>query len=156
MLQVGLALVALSSLLSGLAGDEQHVSRSQMGSGIALIIASQLVQAMQLLLDQQLNSKLQLSPLKVVGCEGLLGVVLTVCAGLVSLSVLRSIMSVRASSTEIVNVYCISTPVLGIELHHACHLHLQSVICDLCRHLLLCQSWLTLLGRRVTAHTRTP
>lgn len=52
-----------------------------MGLGIALIIASQLVAAGQLLLDQsQAASRLHLSPLKVVGCEGLLGLALMVSA----------------------------------------------------------------------------
>lgn len=50
-----------------------------MTGGIALILASQMVAAGQLLLDQSVYSnRLQLSPLKVVGCQGLLGVVITV------------------------------------------------------------------------------
>lgn len=50
-----------------------------MAAGIAMILASQLVAAGQLLIDQSSwNTRLQLSPLKIVGCEGLLGMLLTV------------------------------------------------------------------------------
>jgi hypothetical protein len=50
-----------------------------MAVGIALILLSQLVAAGQLWIDQSSwNARLQLSPLKIVGCEGLLGTLLTV------------------------------------------------------------------------------
>jgi hypothetical protein len=50
-----------------------------MAAGIGLILASQMLAAGQLLIDQGwCYSRLRLSPLKVVGCEGLLGFVLTV------------------------------------------------------------------------------
>lgn len=53
--------------------------RGSMAIGILLILASQAVAACQLLADQSwYTSRLQLSPLKVVGAEGLLGVVITV------------------------------------------------------------------------------
>lgn len=52
-----------------------------MAAGIAMILLSQLVAAGQLLIDQSSwNARLQLSPLKIVGCEGLLGMLLTVSA----------------------------------------------------------------------------
>lgn len=50
-----------------------------MAIGILLILASQAVAACQLLTDQSWYiSRLQLSPLKVVGAEGLLGAAITV------------------------------------------------------------------------------
>jgi hypothetical protein len=54
-----------------------------MAAGIALILSSQMLAAGQLLIDQGwAYGRLRLSPLKVVGCEGLLGFVLTVGAWL--------------------------------------------------------------------------
>lgn len=54
-------------------------SRASMAAGIAMILLSQLLAAGQLLIDQSSwNAKLQLSPLKIVGCEGLLGLLITV------------------------------------------------------------------------------
>lgn len=52
-----------------------------MAAGIGMILLSQLVAAGQLLIDQSSwNARLQLSPLKIVGCEGLLGMLLVVSA----------------------------------------------------------------------------
>lgn len=54
-------------------------TRSNMAIGITLILLSQLVAAGQLLIDQSSwNARLQLSPLKVVGCEGMLGILIVV------------------------------------------------------------------------------
>jgi len=50
-----------------------------MAAGIGLVLASQFVAAGQLLYDRLIsNGRMSLSPLKVVGCEGLLGVILMV------------------------------------------------------------------------------
>ena len=53
-----------------------------MAVGLCMVLLSQLVAAGQLLIDQSTwHARLQLSPLKVVGCEGLLGLILTVSRG---------------------------------------------------------------------------
>lgn len=85
LLQVGLGLVAAAALASGYSGSASLApagsssSRGTMAAGIVMILASQLVAAGQLLIDQSSwNTWLQLSPLKIVGCEGLLGMLLTV------------------------------------------------------------------------------
>jgi len=53
-----------------------------MAAGIGLVLASQFVAAGQLLYDRLIsNGRMQLSPLKVVGCEGLLGAMLMVRVG---------------------------------------------------------------------------
>jgi hypothetical protein len=73
-----------SSSASGSASSSAggSASRATMAAGIACILLSQLMAAAQLLIDQgSWNAKLQLSPLKVVGCEGVLGVMLTVSEG---------------------------------------------------------------------------
>lgn len=50
-----------------------------MAAGMGLILASQMLAAGQLLMDQSWYAgRLQLSPLKVVGSEGLLGMVIMV------------------------------------------------------------------------------
>ncbi len=62
--------MSLASWLSG--NGDPHTGQTLVGVG--LVIASQLVQTVELLVDGQINSLLTLSPLKIVGCEGLLGV----------------------------------------------------------------------------------
>lgn len=56
--------------------------RREMGLGIGLILASQALQALQLWVDREQQWReertQQLSPLGVVGCEGIIGLVLTV------------------------------------------------------------------------------
>lgn len=77
--QTGLCMVAAAALASGFGGSSAPSSRGAMAAGIGLILASQMLAAGQLLIDQGwYYSRLQLSPLKVVGAEGLLGFVLTV------------------------------------------------------------------------------
>eukprot|EP00878_Enallax_costatus_P025478 GHUV01027258.1.p1 GENE.GHUV01027258.1~~GHUV01027258.1.p1 ORF type:complete len:592 (+),score=138.06 GHUV01027258.1:341-2116(+) len=74
----GLLMVCGGSLASGFGGSSA-THRGTLAGGIALILASQMVAAGQLLIDQSVYvNRLQLSPLKVVGCQGLLGVVITV------------------------------------------------------------------------------
>ncbi|WIA40486.1 hypothetical protein OEZ86_013840 [Tetradesmus obliquus] len=76
----GLCMVAAAALASGFGGSSAPSSRGAMAAGIGLILASQMLAAGQLLIDQGwYYSRLQLSPLKVVGAEGLLGFVLTLC-----------------------------------------------------------------------------
>ncbi|KAF6261164.1 hypothetical protein COO60DRAFT_1625484 [Scenedesmus sp. NREL 46B-D3] len=76
----GLMMVAAAALASGFGGSTATSSRGTMAAGIGLVLASQMLAAGQLLVDQGwYYSRLQLSPLKVVGCEGLLGFVLTLC-----------------------------------------------------------------------------
>jgi hypothetical protein len=78
-LQTGLCMVAAAALASGFGGSSAPSSRGTMAAGIGLILASQMLAAGQVLIDQGwYYSRLRLSPLKVVGCEGLLGFILTV------------------------------------------------------------------------------
>jgi hypothetical protein len=80
-------MVAAAALASGFGGSTAPSSRGTMAAGIGLILASQMLAAGQLLIDQGwAYGRLRLSPLKVVGCEGLLGFVLTVGAWLGTLS----------------------------------------------------------------------
>lgn len=74
-------MVAAACLASGYGGSSAAStdSRAAMAVGIGMILLSQLLAAGQLLIDQSSwHARLQLSPLKVVGCEGLLGMLITV------------------------------------------------------------------------------
>lgn len=79
-------MVAAASLASGFGGGAPPAaaasgSRVAMAWGIGFILLSQLVAAGQMLIDaDSWNARLQLSPLKVVGCEGVLGAAIMVRA----------------------------------------------------------------------------
>ena len=79
--QAGLAMVSAAVIASGYSGNtpKDKPDRLGMALGVGLVLLSQLLQAVQLLLDQgYFSRKVALSPLKVVGCEGCLGLLLMV------------------------------------------------------------------------------
>lgn len=63
-------------------GPRDTVTHASMALGVGLVLASQLLQAVQLVSDPGAHQRVLLSPLKVVGVEGLLGAALTVSGGL--------------------------------------------------------------------------
>lgn len=71
---VGIALVGMSSLLSR-NGSKTDVSAKDMILGMALIVASQAVQAAQITFEDFFMANLQIAPLKIVGYEGLFGTI---------------------------------------------------------------------------------
>lgn len=70
---VGIAMVGISSLQSGTSSASHPVSEWQMLAGMALIVASQAVQAAQITFEDFFLSSMDISPLKIVGFEGLWG-----------------------------------------------------------------------------------
>lgn len=69
---VGICLVGAASLLSG-DGGATTVSTWQMFGGMSLIVVSQAVQAAQITFEDFFLSSMNISPLKIVGFEGLWG-----------------------------------------------------------------------------------
>jgi hypothetical protein len=97
-------MVSAAVIASGYSGNSKHhqPQRLAMALGVVLVLLSQLLQAVQLLTDQgYLTGRVSLSPLKVVGAEGTLGVLIMVrrCvrggAGLGGL-IMRSKLRLRA------------------------------------------------------------
>ena len=83
--QAGLAMVSAAVIASGYSGNSKHhhPQRLAMALGVVLVLLSQLLQAVQLLADQgYLTGRVPLSPLKMVGAEGTLGVLIMVSGGL--------------------------------------------------------------------------
>ncbi|PSC76686.1 Solute carrier family 35 member F6 [Micractinium conductrix] len=70
---VGIALVGVSSMLSGEGSASHPVSQRSMLIGMGLIILSQCVQAAQITFEDFFMADLAIPPLKIVGYEGVLG-----------------------------------------------------------------------------------
>jgi drug/metabolite transporter (DMT)-like permease len=70
---IGIALVGLSSVLSGQGGAAMPVSEAQIVRGMGLIVLSQAVQAAQITFEDYFMSALDMSPMKIVGFEGAIG-----------------------------------------------------------------------------------
>ncbi|CAL5222410.1 g4769 [Coccomyxa viridis] len=70
---VGIALVGMSSLLSGEGSAQVDVSPSKMLLGMGLIVASQAVQAAQITFEDYFMADLAIEPLQIVGWEGIFG-----------------------------------------------------------------------------------
>ncbi|KAI8468404.1 MAG: hypothetical protein J3K34DRAFT_11376 [Monoraphidium minutum] len=70
---VGIALVGMSSIFSGEGSSTHVVSTEQMLTGMALIVASQAVQAAQLTFEDFFMADLDMDPMKIVGFEGVFG-----------------------------------------------------------------------------------
>jgi drug/metabolite transporter (DMT)-like permease len=69
----GISLVGLSSVLAGEGGTAVKVSPAQVAFGMALIVASQMVQAAQVTFEDYFMSEMSISPMKIVGYEGVVG-----------------------------------------------------------------------------------
>lgn len=71
----GIALVGLSSILSGEGSASHPVSRDAMILGMGLVVASQCVQAAQITFEDFFMADMNIPPLKIVGFEGLFGAI---------------------------------------------------------------------------------
>jgi drug/metabolite transporter (DMT)-like permease len=69
----GITLVGLSSVLSGQGGTAVAVTQGQILLGMTLIVMSQAVQAAQVTFEDYFMSELAISPMKIVGYEGVIG-----------------------------------------------------------------------------------
>lgn len=72
---VGVMMVGTSSLLSGEGSATQVISQEQMMVGISLIVISQAVQAAQLTFEDFFMADMDIAPMKIVGYEGVFGMV---------------------------------------------------------------------------------
>lgn len=70
---VGIALVGASSVLSGQGGTAVAVTQGQIILGMTLIVMSQAVQAAQITFEDYFMSQMAISPMKIVGYEGVVG-----------------------------------------------------------------------------------
>lgn len=70
---VGIATVGMASVLSGKGGTQVPVSKGQIILGMTLIVMSQCVQAAQITFEDYFMSEMAISPMKIVGYEGVIG-----------------------------------------------------------------------------------
>lgn len=75
----GIALVGWSSTMSGEGSASHPVSQRAILVGMALIVASQCVQAAQLTFEDYFMADMAIEPLKIVGFEGVFGSVAMLC-----------------------------------------------------------------------------
>ena len=75
----GITLVGTSSLMSGEGSASHPVATSQILFGMALIVASQAVQAAQITFEDFFMADMAIPPLKIVGYEGLFGALTMTC-----------------------------------------------------------------------------
>jgi drug/metabolite transporter (DMT)-like permease len=69
----GIALVGSASLFSGEGSASHEIPTSKIAIGMALVVASQAVQAAQVTFEDYFMADLYIPPLKIVGYEGLFG-----------------------------------------------------------------------------------
>lgn len=75
---IGITMVGSASLMSGEGSSTMVVTTEQMLMGMGLIIASQAVQAAQITFEDFFMADMDIAPMKIVGYEGLFGVIGTV------------------------------------------------------------------------------
>jgi len=73
----GVSVVGAASLMSGDGSATQQISQDQIALGMGLILASQALVAAQNTAEDMFMTDMNMSPLKVVGYEGLLGLLFT-------------------------------------------------------------------------------
>ena len=76
---IGITLVGLSSVLSGQGGTAVPVTQGQILLGMTLIVMSQAVQAAQITFEDYFMSEMAISPMKIVGYEGVIGATVMLC-----------------------------------------------------------------------------